>query len=741
MNTKLRFLAVLILVAMIGLVPHAAQPAPNSSEIVIVYLKNQNQANIAYAVQEEYRPRLDQLAQEVKALDPVAAAQSGRPILATRDAEVAYIQQAQPEALLQSNLVARQQAVLALETAQREMRQEILARSAAERQASQRAVTQQVESLGGQVIYSYETVNALAVAISPEGRAVLADHPQVESIIDNQLTESHMDVSSVTTGAPLWWSQGFTGGAWDVAIIDSGVDNGHAALAPQFFVEKRCLSAADSLVTGMPGMDPTADDLNGHGTHVAGTVASTDGTYPGIAYGLDLLINGKAGFDRDGLDGGSASMYYADGMACADWSLNNGTDDADVINLSYGSYTTSDDGAYERFWDAVVDQMYAFVAVSAGNDGPSSYTVSSPGNAYNIMSVANVDDYNTTDRSDDSIAPSSSRGPTAAGRKKPDLSAPGSNILSTNNNWETTSDFVSYTGTSMAAPHVAGAAALILDRGVWDPMAIKALLINSAQDRGPTGWDDAYGWGYIDLAHLDYHYTNYFMDELMPSPSYDLYAGPAFIGDNATLAWHRRAIYNQTYPSVYYSLADLDLLAFDESNNSWLASSASGADNVEQVKFDADASSAVIKVDAWSTSFSGAYRELYALATEEGFTPRRGPYPQLIVSSLGNIKGATGTNIYIEATVTNSGDLRAHNTILSLEFSDGLTFISGPAAPIAIGSLNVGQSTSTYNWQFQKTNNQPQYIRLETDSDSYDEHFSHGWQLGGGLVYLPIVRK
>jgi len=716
----------------------AQGPAPGEKEIVIVYLQSQEQVSTAQAVQTEYKPRLDTLTRVVQTADGTLSAQAQRPTLATREEEIAYAQQAAAARLTTAEAQeAHAQAASALEATQCEMRREILDRSAAARQASQSIVARAVEDLGGKVIYRYDTINAMAVAISPEGRAALASHPDVAAILKDQLMRGSMNISAQAIGADTWWGLGYDGGVWDVAVIDSGIDDTHPALSPQNFIENRCLAGA-----GNPGWDPTADDVNGHGTHIAGTVASTDSTYQGIAYGLDYLLNGKAGFDGNGSDGGPCSMYWSDGMACTDWALTLTTGEADVINLSYGSIASSDDGGYERFWDAVVDQMYAIVTISAGNDGPGT-TIHSPSVAYNVISIANMDDMNTTDRSDDSIYNNSSRGPTPGGRKKPDLAAPGSNIISTDNSWEGSNpDFIAYWGTSMAAPHVAGAATLIMDRGVSNPMAIKALLINTAEDKGTTGWDNAYGWGYIDLDHLDFHVNDYFAGAIAPSPVHKFYAGPASTNDTATLVWHRRAVYSgASYSGTYYTLTDLDLYLYNETTNTSLDSSLSGNDNVEQVKVSSDYSSVVVKVDSWSSSISGASTEDYVLATEENFVAKNGPALQIITTTVtGDIEGPAGTTINISARVQNTGGLRAHSVYLNATYGAGLTKNSGSDSNY-IGSLDNAALSSIYSWQFTKNDDDPQVIELNATSSSYGESFADSWRLGGSTTYLPIILK
>ena len=476
MNSRSR-LAVVVLVLMVvggnelsaGELGRAGQP-PDGRQILVVYLRNQEQYDVAHAVQEEYEPRLRELARMMELTNRIVEGRLAPVVLESRDEEIEYTRSGLGQLSVTRALArARLQAAEALDTVRRSMRMEILARSEPARAESQGRVTSSVQAMGGEVLYRYSTVNAMAVAIPVDSIEALSTHPDVADVYEDRLTHGHMNTSPAAIGAPMWWSQGYTGGATDVAVLDSGVDDSHPALDPQLVLNRRCLDTADTYYPGMPGLDPTADDLNGHGTHVAGTVAMTNTLEPylGIAPGLDVLLNGKAGFHGSS---GGAFMYWSDGMACADWAMVGALDDAEVINLSYGSLASSDDGGYERFWDAVVDQMGAVVTISAGNDGPGTGTLNSPSIAYNVLSVANVWDNGTTTRADDVIWSGSSRGPTPSGRRKPDLAAPGTNITSANDNWEGGGlDYATYTGTSMAAPHVAGAAALLIDRGIVSP--------------------------------------------------------------------------------------------------------------------------------------------------------------------------------------------------------------------------------------------------------------------------------
>ena len=174
-----------------------------------------------------------------------------------------------------------------------------------------------------------------------------------------------------------------------------------------------------------------------------------------------------------------------------------------------------------------------------------------------------MDDQNTTGRSDDSSYSSSSRGPTGDGRRKPEIVAPGTNIISANNDWEGPSpDFISRTGTSMAAPQVAASILLLMDYmgNVFSPI-YKALLMNAADDWGNPGPDNTYGWGYLNLweayFNRDFVYDDYVDDN---APDYKFYEGSIVAGEKATLAWNRHALYaGPDFPTTYYDSNDLDL--------------------------------------------------------------------------------------------------------------------------------------------------------------------------------------
>lgn len=244
-----------------------------------------------------------------------------------------------------------------------------------------------------------------------------------------------------------------------IAVVDTGVDLTH----PEF---KGQLVQGINMITG----DRPEDD-NGHGTHVAGVIAARTNNLEGIA-GIDW--DGKVmPIKTMAADGSGSVVDIADGIV---WAVDHG---AKVINLSLGEYNDSD-----YLHDAI---KYAYnkgaVLVAAmGNDGIDnpSYPAAYP----EVISVAANDE--TTES-----AMFSNYGPHTS------VSAPGVSIPSTYPGER----YVAMSGTSMATPHVAGVCGLILSINPnLSPDEVKHILESTADDLGPEGKDDYYGYGQINVA-------------------------------------------------------------------------------------------------------------------------------------------------------------------------------------------------------------------------------------------------
>ncbi len=247
-----------------------------------------------------------------------------------------------------------------------------------------------------------------------------------------------LDQSAAQIGAPAAWSRGLTGKDTRIAVLDTGIDDTHPDFAGRI--------AATRDFTGTD----TVHDGAGHGTHVAsvaaGTGAASDGTYRGIAPDASLLV-GKV-LDDNGQ--GSSS----DIIAAMEWAAANG---ADVVNLSLGGPVTRGDDPMSQAVDRLTAQYDALFVVAAGNLDPwvpGMRFVTAPGAASSALTVGAT-------RGAEQLYGSSRRGRMDGTAIKPEIVAPGYDITAAGSSYAGLPPYVSATGTSMATPHIAGAAAVL----------------------------------------------------------------------------------------------------------------------------------------------------------------------------------------------------------------------------------------------------------------------------------------
>jgi subtilisin family serine protease len=248
-----------------------------------------------------------------------------------------------------------------------------------------------------------------------------------------------------------------TGKGVKVAILDTGIDYTRAELGG-------CFGADCRVVDGYDFMNDDNDPMDdqGHGTHVAGIVAA-NGEIKGVAPEATLYAYKICDYSCP-TDGTIAALEKAidpDGDPSTD-------DGVDIINMSIGGPGGFDDPLTVAVNNLADENI--LVVISAGNEGDGAMTVTSPGNAARALTVASTD-------KNDNIASYSSRGPILSETfQKPEISAPGSDITSL----AIGSGNVSMSGTSMAAPHVAGAAALVKQQyPELTGQEIKTLLISN----------------------------------------------------------------------------------------------------------------------------------------------------------------------------------------------------------------------------------------------------------------------
>ncbi len=671
---------------------------------VILVLTEQPQHAIAKEIRSKYEQVLANLAQQVR---DIYGRYSPEVSLQSQDEEAAHAKMmaAQLPRNLQEQIKDLNQRREALT---RRMRSEIARASGDAVAPSQARVMALVEKMGGKISERTAVINTLAASVPSYLVKELATRREIAEVVYDAPGKPELDNQADSLGADTWWNSGYTGWPWDVGVLDSGVAETHPAISGHTFYENYATNGS-------------------HGSGVACMYGSTNNTYRGLAYGLDAIIVDNAGNTSTSMSG-------------ADWMIRLAGDDPEVINYSWGNgaATGSDWHAFSRFVDAVVHDYNTSWVKSAGNNGWGTNTMTVPANNYNALTVANMYDQNTLSRNDDRVWTSSSRGPTVNGRKKPDLAAPGHQTRTCN----TGSGWTTMGGTSSAAPKVGAATLLLNDAGNWEPMAIKAVLLNTADawednntqttaDDGPVSgseWNKSYGWGYLDLWHAHFHRNDYFKSSVKPSGQsgdYKLYKGYAYNNDKATLVWEREVDYkNAATPTAYRDLSDLDLKIYRESNNSTMDSDISIRNNVHQVAANTSGS-AVVKVYAYSSSFDGASSEPYALATEENFSPATGPKFTIGINS----PAALFSNqlFAVTANVNNSGDLDAHSVKVTLNLPSGFILISGSKTQ-NVGKITDGNSDSA-TWLVRAPNlwwwpyPLSYTLKVATSSYSYGETF------------------
>ncbi|MET7859571.1 S8 family serine peptidase [Streptomyces sp. NPDC005318] len=272
-----------------------------------------------------------------------------------------------------------------------------------------------------------------------------------------------LDRSTAQINAPAAWAAGYLGAGVKVAVLDTGADQTHPDLAG------RVSEAKDFSGSG------STEDHFGHGTHVAATAAGSGaasaGLHKGVAPSADLLVGKVLG------DNGSGSESQV--IAGMEWAAGQG---ARVVNMSLGADMETDGtDPMSLAVNEISHSSGALFVVAAGNAGElGEMTVGSPGAADAALTVGAVD-------RDDSLASFSSRGPRFGDKAaKPDITAPGVGIVAaraagTTMGVPVDDYYVAADGTSMATPHVAGAAALLAGQHPdWTGEQLKDALISTS---------------------------------------------------------------------------------------------------------------------------------------------------------------------------------------------------------------------------------------------------------------------
>ncbi|NGN67093.1 S8 family serine peptidase [Streptomyces sp. A7024] len=331
---------------------------------------------------------------------------------------------------------------------------------------------------GSKAVRTLQSISATALKVDKDrGRDFFKDLEGIGKVWLDGRVKANLKESVPQIGAPQAWAKGYDGKGAKVAVLDTGVDATHPDL-------KDRIAGSKSFV---PGEEVT--DKHGHGTHVASTVggtgAASDGAYKGVAPQADLLI-GKV-LDDSGY-GEDSSIIEA-----MEWAK---ADGADVVSMSLGSQQPDDgNDPMAQAVNSLSANGGPLYVIAAGNSGGEG-TVSAPGSAASALTVAAVD-------KSDGRAGFSSQGPLFGSYGlKPDVAAPGVAITAAASQAQPNPPgmYEPMDGTSMATPHVAGAAAILKQRHPdWDGQRIKDALLSSSKALAD---DDPYsmGAGRVDVA-------------------------------------------------------------------------------------------------------------------------------------------------------------------------------------------------------------------------------------------------
>ena len=354
-----------------------------------------------------------------------------------------------------------------------------------------------VRGMGGSVKYTYHLVPAIAATLPEPAISALAANPRVTRVeLDRQMRamDTELDNTWGVThiGADAIHDGGNRGAGIKIAIIDSGINYNHPDLNDNY-------KGGDDLVEG----DGDPMDVYGHGTHVAGTACAEDndngvnddtGMFGVVGVAPECDLYALRVLDDNGF-GDSSDL-----IAAMEWAVDNGMQ---VANLSLGWDPNPGDTVKAAFDNAdAAGLVIVAAACNNGNRPGKGDNVCYPALYDSVIAVAAVDE-------DNQRASFSSTG------DQVELAAPGVSVFSTWNDdtgyyapdpvcrtVDGVQECYKYgSGTSMASPHVAGTAALILKANPgWTNDQVRAQLRDTADDLGTMGWDPHYGFGLVDAA-------------------------------------------------------------------------------------------------------------------------------------------------------------------------------------------------------------------------------------------------
>lgn len=350
------------------------------------------------------------------------------------------------------------------------------------------AFAKAVAALDGRVLEGFPAARVALVEVPSAARLLLALLPGVAAIQEEEplalLLSSSRPAVRVTQAL---WDAGYDGSGVVVAVVDSGIDGAHPGLQGR---------VARSVRFSDGGAQPGAGDSDGHGTHIAGIIAGDGAGSAGLRHAGMAPEATLVGVDI------SSSFTTTNAVRAFEWLHGHARElGLRVVSNSWGR--EREGAAFDvndpviRASDALVDAGIV-VVFSAGNVGSSPGTLTVEAQNPRVLTVGAAND-------EGRVEAYSSRGPPRLAEGglgdwvKPDVTAPGTLITSARANAGAGEAYAVLNGTSMAAPHVAGIAALMLEADPrLKPDEVKALLRATARDRGAPGPDMDNGAGFVD---------------------------------------------------------------------------------------------------------------------------------------------------------------------------------------------------------------------------------------------------
>ncbi len=514
---------------------------------------------------------------------------------------------------------------------------------------------QAVENAGGKVIRTYTLIPALLATIPENAIEGLQQNPNVRYVHPNGQVEA---VEQVTpwgverVKAPLVWSE-TTGSGVKIAILDTGI-------GPH---EDLFVAGGTNTIGGS-----SYDDDNGHGTHVAGTVAALNNDIGVVGVAFDASIYSVKVLDSSG-SGTIDSVVQG-----IQWAVDNGMD---IISMSLGTKSHYD--ALKEAVDTAYSKGLLNVA-AAGNEG------NPAGKGDNIIypaRYASVIAVGATDK-DDNRATFSSTGPDL------ELMAPGVKILSTYLN----NDYTELSGTSMATPHVSGVAAL-----VWaiNPdltnVEMRKILQDTATDLGDPGKDDKYGYGLVNAQAA--------VEAAAPKPVDVKIVNPSD-GDTVkgTIKIQAQASADAGLSSVEYSIdsGPFNSMTYNSDNGLWEADwdTTSVADGEHTITVKATDNNGQTDSHSISVTVANTVKQLSVSVTTDKDSYQMNEWVYITVKVTDGTNPIADASVHVEV-LTPSGNKYAGDG--STDSNGEVTFKFKPKKPDGTGTYQVTATASKEGYE------------------------------------------